>query len=287
MPRYEEEVAELKADGQTVVMDLLHRGAFRGRGLGNTIIGSPHHADQFVTSSYGNAVKDFVKTFYTPQNIVIVGSGVEHEEFLQWLKPFSSPSAPLSDQNIDLTAEYKGPFAEKEFATPPQRTFNQDPSKYVGGEATETSESHDTHVALAFEGGSTKDKDGVVLEVLKYLFGGARQKSGEGSGTRHSRLGSKVVFPNHWVDEAVAFNIPYSDSGLFGFYARSHENSHKLLDLLAREVQSVLKNGVKEEEIARAKAFLKVDVTENKRIPTLQFVGQQVFITSHKQCCGN
>jgi len=139
----------------------------------------------------------------------------------------------------------------------------------------------DTHLALAFEGVPGKDqKDAVALAVLQQLLGGGAQytRDGPGAGVQ-SRLNVKVVAPNKNVKSALTFNIPYSDTGLFGIYAQVSDNVPKVVELLVSEVGSVL-DSVSAEELGRAKQLLKADLLTRKRVETLHFIGEQALAGS-------
>jgi len=155
-----------------------------------------------------------------------------------------------------------------------------EPSKYIGGE-TSVPNGGDTHIALAFEGvPNSNQKDSIVLAVLQRLLGGGSRYSRDGPGVGlQSRLNTNLVAKNENIKSALAFNLSYSDTGLFGIYAQVSDNVSKSLDSLVSEVGSAL-DAADSIEISRAKELVKVDLLTAKRSDTLRFIGQQALAGS-------
>jgi processing peptidase subunit alpha len=150
-------------------------------------------------------------------------------------------------------------------------------SKYVGGEAR-VPNGGDTHVALAFEGvPSNNQKDSVALALLQRLLGGGSRFSRDGPGAGlQSRINTNVIATNENITTALAFNLPYSDTGLFGVYAQVSDNVPKALEALVSEVSKTVSDA-DATELTRAKELLKIDLLTGKRIDTLRFIGQQAL----------
>jgi len=152
-----------------------------------------------------------------------------------------------------------------------------EPSKYTGGEVRVPGGGN-THIALAFEGVAAKEqKDSVALAVLARLLGGGARVSRDGPGVGlQSRLHANFVTQNSTVENALTFNLPYSDSGLFGVYAQVSGNIAGAVDGIVSEISKVL-SGIDEAEVTRAKLLLQTDLLTASRVDDLHFLGQQVL----------
>ena len=119
------------------------------------------------------------------------------------------------------------------------------------------------------------------MNVLKNVLGGAKTTSYEPSvGTGASgRLSRNVVEANRgWVQEASAFNLSYSDSGVFGVLAVANRgNVSNLVNVVSKELKSALE--VSTEEVARAKNMYKAQLLfgNESRKNLVEFLGQQVI----------
>jgi len=244
----EEEVSHLIADPATSLVEIVHREAFRNRGLGQPLV-APHYNIEHV--SHDN-IYNFVTTHYTSNNTVVVAVGVPHEELVE-----------------QVQQSFAGLISTTHAKT--------EPSKYVGGEAS-VPNGGNTHIALAFEGVASKSqKDGTALAVLQHFLGGGAQHSRDGPGVGlQSRLNINVVAQNESVKSVLTFNIPYSDTGLFGFYAEVSADVSKTLELLVGEIVKVVAE-LDGAGLNRAKQLLKACLLSGSRLDTLHFVGEQAL----------
>lgn len=259
-PLIEEEVNELSADPVATTFELLHREAFRNRGLGQPLIAPKYNIEHLEHDSLAT----YVSTHYTPRNTVVVAVGIPHNELVE--------------------------AVQRSFEGLTQRTGETkvEASKYVGGEAR-VPNGGDTHVALAFEGvPSNNQKDSVALTLLQRLLGGGSRFSRDGPGAGlQSRINTNVIAANENITTALAFNLPYSDTGLFGVYAQVSDNVPKALEALISEVSKAASDA-DATELTRAKELLKIDLLTGKRIDTLRFIGQQVcfklIVRAYNKC---
>lgn len=249
-PALEEEVQHLSADPVSTLIELLHREAFRNRGLGQSLT-APHynieHMDHEKLAQYAN-------THYTPRNTVVVAVGIPHNELVESVQKSFSGSSSQGDAPAKA-----------------------EPSKYVGGEVRVPS-GGDTHFALAFEGVSANDaKDALAVQVLRQMLGGGSRFSRDGPGNGlQSSLHANVVAPNADVKSVLAFNINYSDSGLFGIYGKVSGNVSNVIDSIVKEVSATLAKA-DESAVNRAKQLLKLEVLTGKSSDVLHFLGQQAL----------
>ncbi len=162
------------------------------------------------------------------------------------------------------------------------------PSPYIGGE-TLLANSADTHVAIGFEGASFLDKDIYPLRALQHLLGGGKAnttKDGVGNGNA-GPLYRNIVAKNPHVKETKAFNLNYSDSGLFGVYgvAERGGNGAQLVTALAQEIQQIANSKVDSKGLERAKNQFKSSVLFNTDTSDslVDFLGNSTLLSKQPQ----
>lgn len=116
---------------------------------------------------------------------------------------------------------------------------------------------------------------------MQSLLGGGQSLFQSGPGhAQSSRLNTNVVRPNNaWVYKASAFNLSYSDSGLFGVYGVAQRGrGDELANLLRAEVSRLSQN-ITKEEFARAVRVAQSTFLFNHafREEALEFVATQAF----------
>jgi predicted Zn-dependent peptidase len=263
----QEDTERLEADTTAHILELVHRQAYRNRGLGQPLNANKHDVHHI---SRGN-VNNWVHKNYVPSKAVIVGVGFEHEELVKSVedaftnKPDHKKHDNFGDEHHDEHAH-----AEPETAHV---------GKYSGGERLEQSSGH-THLAIAFEGASLKGdaKEAAALGVLQHVLGSVlhgNAGSQVGSGVT-SRLATNVLPSNPAVHVLSAFNFSYSDSGLFGVYAETHSAPGRLAQQIVAELAK-LRDSLSAEELNKGKASYKLSILDLKRTPTLEFIGAQVL----------
>ena len=233
IPQVQAEHAQALANPEVLGFDTLLQTAYRQRGLGHSLFASPA-----TPVSYNQAV-DFAKAAFAKDNIAVLGSGIE------------------ADKLSKLVSAHFGGLAAS-------TTLKSTPSKYFGGESrvafaaphgAENTRAGHGHVFVGFEGAGFKDASASAnLSVLRALLGG-----------ESSVKWSKGVSPLSQVAESVAgakaeaFNLTFSDSGVFG--ARVSAPHSKIAEA-AKQVGQALKNvagGIKEEQVAAAVAKAKFE----------------------------
>jgi len=249
-----EDVERLEHDTVSSLFELVHRQAYRSKGLGQPLVAikdNIHHINQdtlakFVTDNYG-----------TNQS-VFVGVGFDHDELVKAVEKATSNIQSHSSSEKSVEA-----------------------SKYAGGESLVTATGH-THLALAFEGVSLKadSKDALALGVLQHILGSVLNgNAGSQVGTGITSRLAVNILPNNTGSAALsAFNFSYTDSGLFGVYAETRESPSRLVQSIAEEFGK-LRSNVGAEELARGKAAFKLSLYDqgSRRTPALEFIGNQVI----------
>ncbi|KAK4505547.1 hypothetical protein PRZ48_003510 [Zasmidium cellare] len=143
-----------------------------------------------------------------------------------------------------------------------------------------------SHIHLAFESLPISSPDIYALATLQTLLGGGGSFSAGGPGKgMYSRLYTNVLNQYGWVENCVAFNHAYTDSGLFGISAScATQFVPRMLDTMARELSLLsTETGLgrlSEVEVNRAKNQLRSSLLMNleSRMVELEDLGRQVQV---------
>lgn len=143
-----------------------------------------------------------------------------------------------------------------------------------------------SHIHLAFESLPISSPDLYALATLQTLLGGGGSFSAGGPGKgMYSRLYTNVLNQYGWVENCVAFNHAYTDSGLFGISAAcSTAFVPRMLDTMCRELSLLsAETGLgrlSEIEVKRAKNQLRSSLLMNleSRMVELEDLGRQVQV---------
>ena len=143
-----------------------------------------------------------------------------------------------------------------------------------------------SHIHLAFESLPISHPDIYALATLQTLLGGGGSFSAGGPGKgMYSRLYTNVLNQYGWVENCVAFNHAYTDSGLFGISAACATGYvPRMLDTMARELSLLgAETGLgrlSEVEVKRAKNQLRSSLLMNleSRMVELEDLGRQVQV---------
>ncbi|KAI9678602.1 MAG: Mitochondrial-processing peptidase subunit alpha [Caeruleum heppii] len=147
-----------------------------------------------------------------------------------------------------------------------------------------------SHIHLAFEALPISSPDIYALATLQTLLGGGGSFSAGGPGKgMYSRLYTNVLNQHGWVENCVAFNHSYTDSGLFGISGSCSPNRvSQMLEVMCRELQALtLDKGyssLQTAEVNRAKNQLRSSLLMNleSRMVELEDLGRQVQVHGKK-----
>lgn len=239
IPQVASEYEQAIRDPSTYALDLAHQLAFRN-GLGNSLFASPHTAVDFPSATA------FAKSALSSSNFAVLSTGVD------------------SGHLNSLVSDF--------FVTPSSTALSSPASAYFGGELRVPSVGHGSsldHFLLAFKGASTSTA--ADLTVLRYLLGGESAVKWSAGLSPLSKLASGQA-------TAQAFNLTYSDAGLFGVYISAPTSA---VGGLAVKVVDELKNvakGASAEAVAAAiaKAKFAAATALESRVGRLELVGAQV-----------
>ena len=113
-------------------------------------------------------------------------------------------------------------------------------------------------MALAFKGVSWTDPNATTLALMQTILGSFTTSSGLGKYVASSMC--QEVADHGLASSISAFNLHYSDTGLFGIVATAPDN--KLNDLLWYVMPNLVRlaHGVSDEELARARLLLRTRI---------------------------
>ncbi|GAV98803.1 mitochondrial processing peptidase [Lentinula edodes] len=243
------EVRELQAKPEMVLPEVLHSVAYGNRGLGNSIL-CPEDRIGVIDN---NILWRTMSAWYQPENMVIAGAGIRHEELVEMVDKYfsslkASPSSPCvstsipTNQNqrslpnpqvpVNLLASSVNPV-RKSLSRAASYLFPNTPSDSILDASVSPSSSytgghkfiHDSkgdfdHLYIGFEGVGIHDQDIYALATMQVLLGGGGSFSAGGPGKgMYSRLYTHIL--NHFsqIDHCASFHHIYTDSSLFGLFA--------------------------------------------------------------------
>jgi processing peptidase subunit beta len=187
------EQEEVDKQLEEVVFDHLHATAFQNQPLGRTILGPKEN----IQSIKRDDLENYIKTNYTADRMVLVGSGgVPHQQLVELAEKYFAklPSAPPTSTAAAIAAAQK-----------------QKPD-FIGSDVRIRDDTMPTaNIAIAVEGVSWKDPDYFTALVTQAIVGNWDRAMGSSP-----YLGSKLstfVHQNNLANSFMSFSTSYSDTG--------------------------------------------------------------------------
>lgn len=176
-----------------------------------------------------------MKEYFNPENTVVVGVGVSHNELVRGVQ---------NSFGMESNVSPKAPQAE-----------------YIGGsELRIPANSGQTCAAVVCKGASLlgAQADLLAAGVLQELLGAEPQGYVKWGSNTCARLRKAGGLATDSPFSASALNFNYSDSGLFGiFISCQPQDTEKVLKAVMKEFSSVARGEVSDEDLSRAKTQLK------------------------------
>lgn len=237
-----QEIGQTEDTPDDIIFDHLQEVAFPGQPLGRSILGTPASVRSFTP----DMLRHYLETHYRGENVVLVAAGaVEHEMLVR-----------LAGEA--LAASPAGPSTRCEA------------SRWHGGERRERRHTEQLHMAFGFSGVAFDDPDFYAVQVLATMLGGGMS----------SRLFQEVRENRGLAYSIYAFSSSHADSGLFGIYAgTSDESAAELVRLVASETLQMTE-AAPEAEIARARAQLKAGLLMSLESSSsrIEQIGRQILV---------
>lgn len=231
------EMEEVEKTTEEVIFDRLHLTAFHESPLGYTILG-PVENIQSLTREH---LRAYIQQNYRADRIVVAASGpIDH--------------GSLVSHSEELFCGFR----------PGDGTLREDERPaFYGAELLYDSPASDenplAHFAVGYEGVSWTHPDSLTFMVLQSIIGNYKRNEGLVPAKLSSNRLTNSIASNlgPGVESFAAFNTCYKDTGLFGFYGTSDEETlDGYLDELLFAVSS-LSYTVTDEEVERGKRQLK------------------------------
>lgn len=210
---------------QVGVLENLHAAAYK-----NVLANSLYCPDYMVGKITSEQLHQFVQSNFTSSRMAMVGLGVNHSDLKQ-----------VGEQFLNIRSGSGSP-GEK--------------AKYRGGEIRDQNGHSLVHAAVVAEGAAVGSAEANAFSVLQHVLG-AGPLIKRGSGVT-SKLTQGVMKATASPFDAAAFNVNYSDSGLFGIYTISQASaSGEVIKAALNQVKAIAQGGLTQEEVTTAKNQLK------------------------------
>ncbi|KAJ6659740.1 hypothetical protein lerEdw1_018455 [Lerista edwardsae] len=220
---------------QVGVLENLHAVAYRNA-LANSLY-CPDYKIGKITSEqkskmplFSLQLHQFVQSNFTSARMALVGLGVSHSDLKQ-----------VGEQFLNIRSG-SGSAGEK--------------AKYRGGEIREQNGHSLVHAAVVAEGAALGSAEANAFSVLQHVLGAGPLIKRGSSVT--SKLAQGVLKATALPFDAAAFNVNYSDSGLFGIYTVSQASAAgEVIKAALNQVKAIAQGGISQEEVTTAKNQLK------------------------------
>lgn len=207
-----------------LVFDMYQEIAYPNQSLGAPILGT---ADIIEKTIQKETMQDYVRRFYTPDNMVISAAGnVTHAEMLKWVEEYFTDLPVNSNENFV-------------------------PAQYKGGEKHVEKELEQTHIVLGYQGISKNDPDYYAALLLSTIMGGGMS----------SRLFQEVREKRGLAYSVYATHTAYHDDGQFEIYAGTGpDKANELMPVLHDEIEKISTSLVSADELKSAKNQMKTGI---------------------------
>lgn len=216
-----EEIKMYEDTPDELVHDIFAGSIWRGHSLGQPIIGT---AD-VINSLSRDSLYDYYKTHYNPgRMIVAVAGNINHDVVIDRLRPV---------------------FEKREVKESPRQVNTPATKRQITCRNKDTEQ---VHLIVGAPGLKLDHEKIYVMQIINTILGGGLS----------SRLFQEIREQRGLVYSVYSYHSSYHDTGLFGVYAGlSKQNVDEVLALIFKQVRDIQVNGVKEEELHRAREQLK------------------------------
>lgn len=220
-----EEIKDVEDDFEDYIGDLLEYQIYHPHPLGLPIIGTRETVSGFTREK----LFEHLRKFYNPSNIVVSAAGnLVHDKLVEYVDKF-------------FTATNKNGFVNVRRKPEGMRAVN-----YVIERPSSQS-----HVCIGTATFGARDKWRDHLLLLNTIIGDGMS----------SRLFQNIREKYGFVYSIYSFYTMFKDSGVFGVYfACDRKNVEKTIELVWKEFNSIVKNGVSVDELKRAKEQVKSSI---------------------------
>lgn len=217
-----EEIAMYEDDPQEKIFDLLGAEIFAGDPLGRAIVGTA----EVVSSTPSEVIRDFHRTHYTPERIVIAAAGAtNHQAVVELAQSLTPEAGTQSAPSFDAASLPRSP-----------------------GVCFEAKDTEQFHVAIGGPGLSRHDERRFALRVLDTVLGGSSS----------SRLFQEIRERHGLAYSVFSFASAFSDTGQIGLYVGTRgDNLERAMSVIGAEIARVRRDPADAGELERAKENIK------------------------------
>ena len=224
-----QEIGSYEDTPDEIVFDMLMETAFSGSSIGRRILGTP----ETVTAQNKQSIEGFLARNYRTPSIVVSAAGdVSHDAIV-----------------TDIEKLLQSVGADRAIAA--------ESAQYIGGDARKIQKLEQAHVVLGFEGLPYSDDRHYALYVFSNLLGGGMS----------SRLFQEIREKRGLCYEINSFFSPFSDSGVFAIYGGTGQRELKEFMPVLIDVMQAAAETASEEEVARARAQMKMSILTSLESP--------------------
>ncbi len=216
-----EEIKLYEDTPDELVHDLFTQAVWERHPLGRAILGTA----QTVEGLSGEAIGEYYRCRYAPGNMVVAAAGhLNHDRLVE-----------------EVARLFEG------FRRPTVRPQVQ-PPRNQSGVLVRPKDTEQVHLCLGTPGVSHDDAARYPLHILNTILGGGSS----------SRFFQEIREERGLAYSVYSYETTYKDTGLFTVYAgMSPRYVREVVDIITRELEAVRREGIRPEELARAKEQLK------------------------------
>lgn len=234
------EMEEVDTQVEEVVFDHLHATAYQTTPLARTILGPVENIKKLTQQD----LRDYIDTHYTGPRMVFAGAGAVKQEEL--VKAVEKSFGSIPDSPKVLKSGKVG-------------VVPNEASRFTGGDVRVWRDNGGCiDFALAVEGVGWSHPDYFPLMVAQSIVGSWDRAAG--GGHHMSSPLASLIAQNHLAHSMTSFNTCYSDTGLWGTYAKTTPEHVEDLFYVILQEWVRLAYGPSEKETARARNQLKTNM---------------------------
>ncbi|KAG7259000.1 hypothetical protein CRUP_033947, partial [Coryphaenoides rupestris] len=219
--RVKVDLAEAAGDAHGGMVEHLHEAAYK-----NALSNSLYCPDYMVGKVQAEHLHQFVQNNFTSARMALVGLGVDHEVLTQ-----------VGEQFLNIRSGTGTSGAQ---------------AQYRGGELRHQTGSSVVHSSVVSESAVAGSSEALAFSVLQHVLGAAPHVKRGSNPTNKLVQGVNKVTSDPF--DASAFNMGYSDSGLFGIYTVSQAASAgEVIKEAVAQVKAVADGDVTAADLTRAK----------------------------------
>ena len=223
-----EEIKMMEDNPSDIILNHFYSEAFDGHPLGLPILGTRKTLKKINKKGISSY---FVKKFGLSNMVISAAGNIEHGKLVRMIRKYSEKGA-----SGEVIVE---------------RPMDKLPKNGTSSKSIHYSKSKAVHLCVGGLGCDRKSKDCYPLSLFTNLLGGSIS----------SRLFQKIREEEGLAYSISASNIQYRDTGMMLIYsASSAKNVRMILNLIRVEIEEIIKNSIRREELERARENMKGNI---------------------------